>query len=285
MTFERTKSGQQNRAAFLGVDYVCYVEGGGGVSDFSDDVVFWKTVLGVLRSDLKIHFLARGGKPELETRARDIIAKGIQHSLVAMDSDFDELLGHRIDDRRVLYTHGYSWENDIFPKPMLALLYAHKIRAIAAPANEAIALESKYDEYAAQMLWPVRADYYALAAKSSVFPRQAPGRVISRCQSTGLPLVKRAEVSKLFRQVNVSTKGRALPNLEKLSDPMKYCAGKVYAHFVHLLFSGILRHFSRNSAITLNHLIDVALLKLHEYFQSFGSDLVAEFHAKQAERI
>jgi len=285
MTFERTKSGQQNRAAFLGVDYVCYVEGGGGSSDFSDDVVFWRTVLEILRPDLKIHFLARGGKPELETRARDIIARNIGHALVAMDSDFDELLGDKITDRRVLYTHGYSWENDIFPKPMLAILYAHNIRAASPPAAEASELSNKYDEISARVLWPVRADYYALVAKSSVLPRNAPGRVISRCRTTGYPLVQHAEVRKLCRQANSGTKARTLPTLTKLAEPMRYCAGKVYAHIMYLLVTGVLRAFSRNTPLTPVHLIDIALLKMPEYFRRNDTDSVAAFHANQAARI
>ena len=285
MTFERTKSGQQNRAAFLGVDYVCYVEGGGGSSDFSDDVVFWRTILDVLRPDLKIHFLARGGKPQLETRARDIIARDIGHALVAMDSDFDKLLGDKINDRRVLYTHGYSWENDIFPKPMLAILYAHKIRAASPPVAEASELSNKYDEISARMLWPVRADYYALVAKSSVLPRNAPGRVVSRCQTTGYPLILHAELRKLCRQANSDTKPRTLPNLPKLAEPMRYCAGKVYAHIMHLLVTGVLRAFSRNTSLALVHLIDLALLKMPEYLRRMGTDSVAAFHANQAARV
>lgn len=285
MTFERTKSGQQNRAAFLGVDYVCYVEGGGGSSDFSDDVVFWKTILEVFRPDLKIHFLARGGKPQLETRARDIIAQDIGHALVAMDSDFDELLGHKINDRRIFYTHGYSWENDIFPKPILAILYAHRIRAASPPAAEAAELSNKYAEISARMLWPVRADYYALVAKSSVLPRNAPGRVISKCRTTGYPLVEYAEVRRLCRQANSGTKARTLPHLTKLAEPMRYCAGKVYAHIMHLLMTGVLRAFSRNTTLPLAHLIDLALLKMPEYLRRNGTDSVAVFHASQAARI
>ncbi|WCE69225.1 DUF4435 domain-containing protein [Sulfitobacter faviae] len=285
MTFERTKSGQQNRAAFLGVDYVCYVEGGGGFSDFSDDVVFWQTVLEVLRPDLKIHFLARGGKPELEARARDIISKGIDHALVAMDSDFDELLNDKINDRRVLYTHGYSWENDIFPKQMLAILYAHKIRASSPPAAEVAELSNKYDEMSTRIRWPVRADYYAFVAKSSVLPRNAPGRVISKCRITGYPLVMQTELRKLCRQANSGTQARTLPNLTKLAEPMRYCAGKVYAHLVHLLVTGVLRAFSRNASLTPVHLIDMALLKMPEYLRRNNTDSVVMFHAGQAALI
>lgn len=285
MTFERTKSGQQNRAAFLGVDYVCYVEGGGGASDFSDDVVFWKATLETLRPDLKIHFLARGGKPELETRAKEIITKDIQRSLVAMDSDYDELLGHKINDRRVFYTHGYSWENDIFPNKLLLKLYAQKIRSHAPPALEATELTKKYRELSAEMLWPVRADYYALVAKSSVLPRNAPGRVIDRCGVTGEPIVKRTEVAKLCRQANAKTKPRALPVLAKMDEPMRYCAGKVYAYMMYLLISSVLKAFSRNASITSAHLTDMALLMLPKYLREERSDSVAAFHAKQASKI
>lgn len=66
---------------------------------------------------------------------------------------------------------------------------------------------------------------------------------------------------------------------------MRYCAGKVYAHMMHLLISGVLKTFSRNASVTTVHLIDMALFKLPDYFGGCGSDRVAAFHIKQASKI
>lgn len=126
MIFERTRSGQINRAAFHGVEYTCYVEGGGGISDYSEDVLFWSTVFETLRPDKRVHCVARGGKAQLESRARSLITQNIQNTLVAMDSDYDDLLGAKIDDPRVLYTFGYSWENDAFSSNALVQIYARR---------------------------------------------------------------------------------------------------------------------------------------------------------------
>ncbi|MEM7691048.1 MAG: DUF4435 domain-containing protein [Pseudomonadota bacterium] len=285
MIFERTESGQENRAAFLEVDYVCYVEGGGGENDFSDDVIFWNALFRTLRPDLRIHFLARGGKPQLETRARHILDNDIQSTLVAMDSDFDELLEHKINDRRILYTHGYSWENDILPRSVLEMLYSHKIRATSTPPREAAELDERYDELTRKMLWPVRADYYALVAKSSVLPRDKPGRVIGRSPSNGYPEVRRSEVRKLCQQANAKSSTRVLPVLPKMHEPMRYCAGKIYAYLMFVLVCGVLKSFSRKVSGSFPHFIDVALLKFPEFMTSNERHEVTKFHIRQLSEV
>jgi hypothetical protein len=117
--FERTKSGLQNKKLFFGVDYVCYVEGGGGRRDAAPDVTFWNTVLSVLRPDLNVKISPRGGKPILQRIATHIVEQNVQDTLVAMDSDYDDFRSLKYQDRRVLYTFGYSWENDVFIEPNL----------------------------------------------------------------------------------------------------------------------------------------------------------------------
>lgn len=285
MSFERTKSGQENRAAFLGVDYICYVEGGGGHSERSDDIIFWKNLLGTLRPDLKIHFIAKGGKAELEKRASDIIEKNISYSIVAMDSDFDHLLDGKISDRRILYTYGYSWENDVFSKPMLGRIYTHVARAPSVPDDEIDFLNQCYDRLSDRMLWPVRADYYALAAKSSVLPRSSPGRLFERSVSSGLPVVRYEEVIKICAQENRRTKPRTLPTLPKLTDATRFCPGKVYSHLMILLVSAVLKMNFAQKRMTPLHCKDIALLLLPELLKNNKDDAMVSFYSAQLSTV
>ena len=105
--FVRTNSGLSNRALFTGASYTLYVEGGGGVLGAgSSDVVFWGDLVRGVRSDLKVTVIAFGGKPELETMAEKVRSGSVTHTLVALDSDFDEFLDDRIDHSCILYTYG-----------------------------------------------------------------------------------------------------------------------------------------------------------------------------------
>lgn len=56
MAFERSLLGQRNRALFLNVDAIVYVEGGRGLEDQDEsfDAMFWKKVFEVFRTDLRV---------------------------------------------------------------------------------------------------------------------------------------------------------------------------------------------------------------------------------------
>ena len=283
MIFERTKSGQENRASFLGVDIVCYVEGGGGANSHSDDVIFWRYIFSALRPDLRVHFLAKGGKPELEKRANDIIDKDIKFAIVAMDSDFDELLMEKIPDPRVLYTYGYSWENDLFCSEMLRKVYTFKCKKKSAEENEIVALDQLLKDLEKGLSWPVRADFCALVSKSSVLPRSTPGRVILRSTETGFPIVRRDEVLKLLTMVNRNTRPRQLPRLPSIDQPLRYCAGKIYAYACHLLVCAFLfdnKHAAARS-MTPSHFRDVAHLLFEQFLTAHSDDDVVIHYNKQ----
>lgn len=269
MTFERTRSGLSNKAAFLGVDFICYVEGGGGVSEFSEDVGFWKSLFSVERPDLKVHFSARGGKPELEARARDIVAKNIQHSLVALDADYDHLLGEKISDSRVLYTWGYSWENDIATPEMIQLLYAHFIGANVVPASERTALSDEVAEVFRALLWPMRADFCALLAKTSVLPRQSAGRIFFPCPQTGAPKVNRSEVLRICREANSKRLVRGVIGSRSANWVPRDCPGKIWIFFAAKIISFVSKKHGRGGKIDALKLKSVgSLLWLQHKIQS-----------------
>ncbi|VDS10594.1 hypothetical protein PARHAE_03810 [Paracoccus haematequi] len=178
--FSRTDSGLTNRAIFTGTQFTLYVEGGGGVKDAgSPDVIFWRQIFSSLRPDVSITIKAHGGKPELETVARKVLAGSVQNTIVAMDSDFDEFLDEKLSHEHILYTYGYSWESDAFNYEVL--LEAAGRLARLGPLPEGIVNEFKeqYENYFRRMLPYVNADFRLRQMGSSLFPNVAPGRHIS----------------------------------------------------------------------------------------------------------
>ena len=100
-------------------------------------------------------FLPRGGKPILERLAKNIIENDTANTIVAMDSDYDELLGDYIVDARVLYTRGYSWENDLFDGSfLLDILKAVSHRA-AIPVASRTTLTSGLAGFQREAYWPI----------------------------------------------------------------------------------------------------------------------------------
>lgn len=117
MTFTRTNSGRSNLAAFLGVKYIIYSEGGEfdktlGKNRNSIDAIFWKGVFSRFFPDLDCIFRPMGSKVNLLPFARDIKDSKISNSIVVMDRDHDHHRNCLIVHPSILYTYGYSWEND-----------------------------------------------------------------------------------------------------------------------------------------------------------------------------
>lgn len=284
--FERTKSGQQNRAIFLGADYVCYCEGGSGLTEESaQDITFWQQIFSALRPDLKIHLVPRGGKPILENLARDILESNITGTLVAIDTDFDEITGEKIIDRRVFYTHGYSWENDVFHTEILYEIFCGLSHQSTCPNEVREYISNALTALKSDLRRPVRADYLALRAGTSVFPRSSPGRIVGHRQGDGLPIIRRSEVIKFCQGVNKQTKPRSKVDGTALLDAAKHCVGHVYALCVTYIMRATLNKFYRKASVSSDHLQDVALQSLFRYFQSNVTSSVAMHHASACAAI
>jgi hypothetical protein len=281
--FERTKSGQENRATFYGVRAVCYVEGPEGRRDSGIDAMFWGKVFSTFKPDMSVKFISRGGKPVLEALARDVIDKDMRNAYVAMDSDYDEYFGEKIDDTRILYTYGYSIENDLFHLDNLNRAYAVLAHVHQTPRNAKARLKSEYARIQQELRLGVYADILALKAKTSVLPRDAPGRVIGCDAATLRPIVKKAEIKKLCGGANQRTKPRANVNLTSRIEVARFCVGHVLRHGLNYVLRATLREFHRKTNFSADHIRDVLL-------QTFSATLggrnpIAKHHRDQMAAI
>lgn len=110
--FTRSNQGIENEHLFYNVDFVVYCEGKDVDGEGSSlDEVFWERVF--LENGLSVHCKSMGGKSVVRPWAEKIVQDGISHVLVAMDRDYDDILGATIVHPQVFYTYGYSWESDV----------------------------------------------------------------------------------------------------------------------------------------------------------------------------
>lgn len=127
MSFVRTDSGLSNLHLFEGADAIVYLEGGpslsvedleeGKCTHSSDDIRFWQEMFDHFRPDKKIAFKSIGSKTAVLKIAKKIEAGEISSVVAVMDRDFDHLSSKIIVHPNVVYTHGYSWENDCWQEP------------------------------------------------------------------------------------------------------------------------------------------------------------------------
>ncbi|MCP2075479.1 UNVERIFIED_ORG: hypothetical protein J2Y77_004915 [Pseudomonas lini] len=117
MNFTRTNSGLSNSAAFHGVDFIVYSEGGEydpelKCSKWAIDTIFWGGVFSKYIPSLQYKFRPLGSKENVVPVAKKIAESKIANTIVVMDRDHDSHRGCVIKHPCVIYTYGYSWEND-----------------------------------------------------------------------------------------------------------------------------------------------------------------------------
>jgi hypothetical protein len=214
--FLRTPQGLNNQPQFVHMDSIVFAEGGskhptveeirdGAGETFTLDTAFWSTIVRLGIPQRRIEVRSVGNKQTLEAIAKLVAEGSVTRIVVAMDRDFDDRRGRKINHANVFYTYGYSWENDVFAKDVLidfvenlALPLNALLQAREAIRNASIDLENCFSDV-------VRLDH-VLASKGAeitnreellgavqiserVAPRIRLSRIkaeLKRCRSVGL---------------------------------------------------------------------------------------------------
>lgn len=179
-----------------------YVEGGGGREGVgSADVTFWREVFRRVRPDVAVSIVPRGGKPELEQIARKVALGEAGNTIVAMDLDFDDFLEERIDCPRVIYTWGYSWENDAFRLESLCLSIERASNLGALKEDTLNAIMTLYKDLLARLKRYVWLDFTLRQFGASLFPRLSPGRYISYSNNANPPAVDTSILRRTYLEI------------------------------------------------------------------------------------
>ncbi|MDR7377197.1 hypothetical protein J2X19_001876 [Rhodoferax ferrireducens] len=109
MSFTRSQSGIRNTSLFFGVDRTVYVEGTGV------DQRFWQSVFSVFyKGPLSFHFKSIGPRSAVMSYVEKIAKSEAANTIAIMDSDYEGLKFSKFDIPNIIYTFGYSFENDLF---------------------------------------------------------------------------------------------------------------------------------------------------------------------------
>lgn len=122
MTFTRTASGIANFGKFAGSDLLIYTEGKDksivSSSELIFDELFYSSLLGTIFPEKKIKIKCVGNKQNALIYAIKIDESGTQDSVVIVDRDGDDFICSLIPKKSIIYTDGYSWENDFWSHKM-----------------------------------------------------------------------------------------------------------------------------------------------------------------------
>jgi hypothetical protein len=274
MIFHRTPAGLSNQHLFLGVDAVVFVEGGrslsfqevlaGDESKPSIDLLFWQKMFGVFCPDKRLAFKSVGSKSILLNIAHEIAAGNATHICVAMDRDFDDAKGTIKRTSDVFYTHGYSWENDIWNEYVVEATFYTLCPVDKARISVGAEITKSFQEFYRDTRWAVYGDLILSNYNLTLIPRGKEESIIALTSKK--PYISRTRICALVRELNTrKTSPLNMPWMHKIH-PLKDCCGHLLAAYCFRLLTYLLAKFSAVPRLPKQHMNAIAIDK---FFQNF----------------
>lgn len=281
--FRRSSSGLSNQHLFHNVDLIVFLEGGnvsyskteaylGKCSENTEDIIFWEHLFKKFRAGKKIKFKSVGSKTTIKEIAIDIANGQISNVMIAMDNEFDEILKQRLAHPDILYTHGYSWENDVWNETVIHEV----IKELSGLEIEKSIISNNFQSFIKNIKIAVYADGYLFSKGSSFFPRKNGILGCIDCCPIDLPSVKKDVIKNLLNSKNLKRGTVYAFGKRNSIDTHKHCFGHLLADYCCQL----IQHFLKNrlSLPGVNKTI-VYRMGINKFFQfSYNDSLIAQHY-------
>ncbi len=264
MSFRRTVSGLTNSHLFFGVDAVVYLEGGsslcredvdqGSYTDSTADIRYWQTIFSVYRPDRSYKFRSIGSKETVKSIVSDIKNGSINNVIVAMDRDFDQINGKLIISKNVIYTFGYSWENDAWNQNSLKEAFC-ALSGVCKTKMEAESqiIDDYYVECSLMLHRAVHIDAVLSQYESSLFDRESYMRYVKIARN-GKPMVNKDQIKNSLKNARQNM-NRPIVRKEsfRLLSPLVDCFGHLFAEYGYRILTYLLEKIRKNPKIPKNY--------------------------------
>lgn len=287
--FKRTINGLKNQHLFFDVDLIVFLEGGSisynkeqayadKYSSGTEDIIFWSNIFKKFKSDKKIKFKSIGSKSTIKEIAADIINGKLKTVMVAMDNEFDELLNNRIEHTNVYYTHGYSWENDVWCEDVIKAVI-EELSAVKIENND---IENNFQDFLQKIKIAVYADAYLFRSNSAFFNRKNGLLFCVDCNPVDLPTIKTEVIEAKITEKGITKRKAMLYGNKHSIDTKKFCFG----HFLADYCCQVIQHYLKKHFSLTNLSKDIIYrmgIKKH-FDMKFENGLTYNFYSKQFER-
>lgn len=263
MSFRRTLSGLSNEHLFHQADVVVHVEGGDGlISKYEAgetteaiDIPFWRAVFRSFAPNVRAHFKAGGSKTALLPIAETVRNSTSFSVVVCMDRDFEDEVVQFSHCPNVMFTWGYSWENDVCSPLTLCRVVGNVCLANFDSDEVDREIDSCFRRFVNDVKWLVKADKIAHAHRVPLFGKGRPvERLVYGDVSTAAPCLLRTELQEAIKRVRKDHLGGAkLPKSHvphAISNPLREARGHVVELFTYRLLQYILGKYSKKTRIS-----------------------------------
>lgn len=271
MSFRRTESGLSNSYLFFGVDVVVYIEGGNSLrreevdngiyTASSSDIRFWQTLFEIYRPNKKCKFCSIGSKETVKSIAIDIMEKRVENVIVAMDRDFDHINGRLINTENVIYTLGYSWENDAWRRlPLTEAFCALSGSCKAQIPDEEEIIDNYFQECSSELRHAVRIDAVLSQHGNSFFNRDSYMRYV-QIEKSGMPKIDREQIRKSLIDYRNKVSSPIIRKSQFLLSTLVDCFGHLFAEYAYRILVFLLEKVKKQPKIPKDYATSMVVEK------------------------
>lgn len=135
--FSRTAGGINSQGKFYRSELVVYIEGKNKISTgVIYDEHYYKSIFNCFLKGSNIKIKVLGSCLDVLDMYYKVLDGGIKNTLSIIDRDYDGIVFSKVKDNKLMYTYGYSWENDFWTKELCS-----KIISLLVPNSDDVFLE------------------------------------------------------------------------------------------------------------------------------------------------
>lgn len=260
MNFRRSASGISNYNVIYDVDCIVYSEGGNAEllkSDpqkyiYSIDSEFWGALFLKLGSTVRVKIKSLGAKNNVLPYAKDISSGLVANCIAVLDKDHDDHKGIMIEHPLVIYTNGYSWENDAWSAKSVVKVLSRKHPEKRLPPETTENIYSRYEDFEAIIRRLVFVDILCSCQGIECIPDKF-GSVVSVYNGAEPSVIKDAFL-KIIKAAKDTRKTPLRYHGRKKIYPLVDCYGKLFAEFAYGVFAYHYKIITgKTSVITRDH--------------------------------
>lgn len=272
MNFRRSASGISNYNVIHNVDYIVYSEGGNAEllkadpnkNIYSIDSEFWGALFERLGSPARVKIKSLGAKNNVLPYAKDITSGVVSNCIAVLDKDHDDHKGIMIEHPLIVYTNGYSWENDAWSATSLikVLSQRHPERRLSPEVTENII--RRYAEFEAIIRRLVFVDILCSCQDIECIPNKF-GSVVT-VHNGAEPAVAKDAFLKIIKAAKGTRKSPLRYHGRRKIHPLIDCYGKLFAEFAYGVLVHHYKAITGKANITRDHADQLMAASLGQVF-------------------
>ena len=275
MTFSRTPAGLSNTHLFYGVDIVVFTEGSEQINEEdigSHDYFFWGRLFKFFLPELNVKVRCMGSKGSLQQIASDIIDDAAKNIVIAFDRDYDFEIGRQKKHPLIIYTFGYSWENDIWNLHTVFNIIKKHIPIPAVPKHVIENINNAYCGFMAKSRRVAVANLTAkIVSDDCVVPTNSCKALVKKDSKNIMPYFDNIRFRNFLRQFNNKKNKKYYLDKKYFLYPKHHVVGHLLAHFSYNLVLSSFKSLGKRSKIDPDSLNAVAIDIFMNHLKNYNS--------------